>query len=780
MSLTSGTFLGPYQILSPLGKGGMGEVYRARDTRLNRDVAIKVLPEEMAKHREALKRFEREARALAALSHPNILAVFDVGTDQGISFVVTELLHGETLRDGITRTSLSWDKAVEIAIPVAEALSEAHSKGIIHRDLKPENIFFTSGGVIKILDFGLARWKENVPVQELTEAPTASLTQTEAGHLMGTIPYMSPEQLRGATVDQRTDIFSFGCVLYEMISGRRPFSGATPAETAALILKEDPPPLSESRKEIPVELDRLIHRCMEKNVDRRFQSARDLALQLKDISGDSRVTKPRSAIISLKQRRFGRAVGLVVALLLLLGGISLYQYTRPGSAIRSLAVIPFVNLSRDTNMEYLSDGISESLMNSLAQLPNLRVLPRSSSFRYKGKEIDTQSIGRQLKVEAVLSGRVQQRGNNLFVSAELVDVRNNRHLWGEQYNRNSSDILALQEEISAEISDRLRLKLTGEDQKRLTKRHTENTEAYHLYLKGRKYWNLRTTEGYTKGIAYFEQAIQKDPNYALAYSGLSDCYRGLESPPRAKEMAIKALQLDDNLAEAHASLGRIRTNHEWDWPGAEAEFKRAIRLNPNYVEGHHAYSHYLIAMGRADESLAESKQALELDPVDIPMNTHLAWHYLYTKQYDLAIEQCKKTLEMEPNFYLVRVYLGMSYRFRGMYPQAIAELQRAVPLSEASPEARAELAQTYAISGNKTEAVKILEEYQDPSKPGHLTSYDIAMIHLSLGEKDLAFQYLEQSFKLRRAQLVYLKVDPALDPLRSDLRFQDLLRRMHL
>ncbi|MBI3697620.1 MAG: protein kinase [Acidobacteria bacterium] len=553
MPLPAGMRLGPYEILAPIGAGGMGEVYRARDSRLGREVAIKVLPEHLAQDPQALARFEREAKAVAALSHHNILAIHDVGREQGVSYAVTELLEGDTLRSGLDRGPLPWRKAVEIGVAVAEGLSAAHAKGIIHRDLKPGNIFLTSDGRVKVLDFGLARFNPPSAAQSEPVAQTA----TEAGTVMGTPGYMSPEQVRGVPVGPGSDIFSLGCVLYEMVSGRRAFSGKTPVETLSAVLKDHPAELASSGKQIPLELDRLISHCLEKNPEERFQSARDLAFDMKSILGGSGVASPPA----------------------------------PGKALDSIAVLPFANASREPDAEYLSDGITESIINSLAQIAQLRVMPRSTVFRYKGQEVDPQAVGRELNARMVLTGRVILRGETLVVGMELVDVAQGSQLWGERYNRKLADIFAVEEEIARKISESLRMRLSGEEKKRLAKRFTENTEAYQLYLKGRHYWVKRTPDSMKKGIEYFQQAIEKDPGYALAYAGVADCYSilstyGAVSPregwAKAKAAAAAAVALDPELAEGHTSLAFIRGFADWDWVAAEEECRRAIELNPAY------------------------------------------------------------------------------------------------------------------------------------------------------------------------------------------------------
>jgi serine/threonine protein kinase len=752
-TLQSGDVLGPYTIEKILGHGGMGEVYQAVDHRLGRGVAIKILPEHLAARSESLKRFEREARTLASLSHPNILIIHDVGTQGATSYVVTELLQGKTLREVLVAEALPWKRSTEIGIAIAEGLAAAHSKGVIHRDIKPENIFITSDGRIKILDFGLAR--QTATMTDASTDLTASTSQTGTGGVVGTLPYMSPEQLRGESIDPRTDLFSFGCVLLEMIGGQSPFRRETAAETVAAILKEEPLDLTGRSENVPSDLLTLARACVAKNRKVRLQSAHDLAIRLKSLLSDPLITSKKVRTKAAKPSR------------------------RTNLPIASLAVLPFINVGEDPEMDYLSDGITESLMNSLAQLPNLRVISRSSVFRYKGNAEDPLNVGRELRVQGIVTGRVQQRGKNLVISSELVDVRNDSHLWGEQYNKPLSDIFAIQEEISREISQKLQMKLTGKQKQLLVKRYTENTEAYHLYLKGRYYWNQRTPEGARKGIQYFLEAVQKDPGYALAYAGLSDSHRALEEMQEARLYAMKSLAIDEDLAEAHQCLARIRFNHDWDWKGAEAEFKRAIELNSNYAEAHHSYSHYLIAMNRIQESLTESVRCLELDPVDVSLNTHLGWHYLFSRQYEEGIDQTQKTLELYPSYYPAHVYLGACFKFKKMYAEAIPEFEKAMQLSE-NTEARAWLTQCYAALGRKDEARNILNEWGNLGKTKHFTPLETAGVLISLDEFDAAIEYLQIALKQRSAEIVYLNVDPLWDPLRSDPRFSELLQKMQL
>jgi serine/threonine protein kinase/tetratricopeptide (TPR) repeat protein len=772
MPLSVGARLGPYEILAPLGAGGMGEVYRARDPRLNREVAIKVLPERLASDPQALARFESEAKAVAALSHPNILAIHDFGNDRGVAYAVTELLEGETLRGRLGSSAMPWRRAVETGIAIADGLSAAHSKGIIHRDLKLENIFLTEDGRVKILDFGLARGT-GTSAAEKTEAPTL----TEGGVILGTVGYMSPEQVRGTPADARSDIFSLGCVLYEMVAGRRAFSRETSAQTMAAILEAQPAELATTGKQVPAGLENVIAHCLEKNPRERFHSAHDLALALRaTLSG------------AAAPKRFPlRRVAASLAVIALAAAV--YWFAGRARPIDSLAVLPFVNVGADPNTEYLSDGITENLINSLSQIPKLRVLPRSRVFRYKGHETDTEKIGRDLNVRAVLTGRVVQRGDSLNIQTELVDVAADSQLWGRQYNRKFSEIIPVQEEIAKEVSEKLRLRPTGEEQKRLTKLYTENPEAHQLYLKGRYYWNRRTGETLQKAAEYFQQAIGKDPGYALAWAGLADCYAlygfyGARPPreaiPRAKEAATRALAIDDRLAEPHAALGYVKTHYDWDWPGAEREFQRAIELNPSYATAHQWYSIHLQETGRLDEAVAEAKRAQDADPLSLMVSSVAGRTFYFARLYDQSIQQLRKTLEMDPNFPRAHWFLAMAYEQVARQDEAIAECQKALSLSGREPAVLGVLGHAYAVSGRTAQARKVLAELKDLSKQRYVAPFDIALVYAGLGDKVHALEWLTKAYQDHSVGVTWIKVDPRFDGLRGEPSFQDLLRRMNL
>ncbi len=790
MALTSGTKLGPYEIVAPLGAGGMGEVYRATDSKLGRDVALKVLPAEMAHDPERLARFRREARAVAALNHPHIVTIFSVEEADGVHFLTMELVEGQSLDRVIPEGGLPVERIVEIAGALADALAAAHEKSIVHRDLKPANVMVGEHGRVKVLDFGLAKdFRATGP----NDATLTAAAHTATGAVMGTPAYMSPEQVQGRALDHRTDLFSLGILLYELATGRRPFRGPSSAELASSILRDTPALVTDVRSDLPSDLARIIRRCLEKDPRHRVQTARDVSNEFRDLARqtsqksptlvparssapDSDAARAEEAFWSTRgifgiKRPTGALAIAVILLVIAAAGVGIYLKEAKTGGIDSIAVLPLENRSNDSDADYISDGITESITNSLARLPSLKVTPPSVAFHYKGKGMDVQKVGDELRVQAVLAGSVVQRGDDLIIAVELDDVRSGKQVWGEQYHGKLADLLAVQSEIAREVSRRLRSQLSAEDQKKLTKGSTDNPEAYQLYLKGKYYTNKLSKDGFGKGIDYFNQAIAVDPNYGLAYSGLAYNYINQidwymppnEAGPKTKEAAEKALAIDESDAGAHLSLAIETQWYEWNWAAAEREFKQAIELSPNNSEAHGYYSWFLAAMGRKDEAVAEAKRSQQADPLSSLANGFVGSVLVFARQWDSAIEQLHSAIELDPNFWFTRCFLGRAYEQEGRLPEAIAEFQRAVELEKDNAETSASLGHAYALSGNRAEAQKILDHLKKPSAHTYVAPYNIAVIYAGLGEKDQAFAWLDRAYKDRSYYLAqYLPTDSRL------------------
>jgi serine/threonine protein kinase/tetratricopeptide (TPR) repeat protein len=796
-----------YRILEKLGGGGMGVVYKAEDLRLGRFVSLKFLPEDLSREPLAIERFQREARAASSLNHPHICTIYDVDQYEGQSFIVMEFLEGQTLKHRILGKPIELERVPEYGHQMADALEAAHAKAIIHRDIKPANIFLTDRGQVKLLDFGLAKLlpeRRSSNRAKATAANFGNTTQdahlTSDGVALGTVAYMSPEQVRGQELDERTDLFSLGLVLYEMSTGLRAFSGNTSGVIFDAILNRAPTPPGRLNPAIPIQLEQIIAKALEKDRELRYRSASDMRADLQRLKRD---TDSASAMLlatgqsprQLLRRHWPHLVwGGVLAVVLLLFGLNVGNIRdrvfggASQSRIESIAVLPFANLSNDPKTEYLSDGITESLINSLSQLPNLAVMSRNTVFRYKGQQSDLQKVGRELHVRAILTGRLIQSGDELMISVSLEDVENSRQIWGEQYNRKLSNLVSVQQEIAGDIYGRLRPRLAGEEKKILAKRPTENVEAYQLYLQGLYYWNKWTQADFKRAADFFTQAAQKDPRYALSYAGLADTYSLLgdagylppsEAWPKAKAAAMQALDIDDTLPEAHTSLGLVKEHFEWDWTGAEREFRRAIELNPNSATAHHWYGDYLSNMGRSDEGLRETKKAQELDPLSLIINTTLAKQLYLAGKNDQAVEQLRKVLDIDAKFAPARPLLEEVYAGMGKQKEAVAEREKILSLS-GSPELAASIEEDFSKGGYKGVLQSWMDGLTEISKYGYISPYSIAQAYMRMGEKEKTFSWLEKAYEEHDSGLVSLAVEPMFGPIRSDPRFKDLLQRMKL
>ena len=825
----------------------MGEVYLAQDTsELGRTVALKILSSEVAGNKDRLQRFIQEARTVSNLNHPNILTVHEFGTEDSTSFMVTEFVDGVTLRQHTSNRRLKLIEVMDVVIQIVGALNAAHEAGITHRDLKPENLMVRRDHIVKVLDFGLAKLnakgqgdaetgrigdESNTLIAPSPALPIPASPVTEPGVVMGTVSYMSPEQSAGKGVDHRSDIWSVGVVLYEMLAGSVPFQGKDIHRQIIAIQETEPAPLAQQVEGIPERLEEIVNKCLAKERDERYQSAKDLLIDLRNLrrkldveaeiertvapnlrstsAGSSQTSTPRTQsaagltaseqihptssaeyiVTGIKQHK----IALVLVALVLVAGLTVlgvyWRTARKDDAIKSIAVMPFENASGNADSEYLSDGMAESLIYRLSQLPDLKVSPTSSVKRYKGKEIDEQKIGNELGVSAVMTGKMMQRGDNLTLSVELIDVRTNKLIWGEQYERKLSELLTTQREIATEITQNLKLKLTGEGQQKLEKKYTDNNDAYQLYLKGNFHFGNRTNEDLKKAVDYFQQAIKLDPEFALAYVGISQTYYTMTSYSyisakdgflQAKTAAQKALEIDSSLADAHAALA-MTFAIDWKWSEAEREFKRALELNPNVAYIHYEYGlSYLIPMKRTNEGIQEIKRALELEPLSIPMNANLGGAYMYARQSDAALEQAKKTFELDPGHITARIWLENIYQSRGMYRESLPLVEETLKTHPSDLYALQYAAYAYAKTGRSSEAEAILGKFRELEKTEPVDAYSLVSIYIALGDKERAFAALEKSFEQRSFYLPYLQVDPFMDPLRDDPRFKSLVKRVGL
>ena len=781
-----GQTLGHYRILEKVGAGGMGVVYRARDEQLDRDVALKVLPSGTLSDDTARRHFRNEAMALAKLNHPNIETVYEFGSQDGMDFLVMEYVPGKTLADRLIRGTLPEKEVVALGIQIAAALEEAHERGIVHRDLKPENIAITAKGRAKILDFGLAKL-----LRPVSEGTTEFFTDSQAA--AGTLPYMPPEQLLGDSVDARADIYTIGAVLYEMATDRRAFPEGLTSRLMDSILHQPPVAPRAINPRISTQLETIILKCLDKEPNRRYQSATELLVDLRRLESPSSSYPPPPPSVWGRVARmtaYGAAGLLTLAMGLAatnVGGLRdrLMGRTRPAH-IRSIAVLPLGNLSGDPREEYFADGMTEALITELAQIGGLRVISRTSAMVYKGAKKPLPKIAKELKVDAVLDGSIQRSGDKVRINAELIEASTDRHLWAKSYERDLRDVLTLQSAVARAIADEVQIKLTPQEQARLIRSRQVNPEAFEAYLAGRFYWNKRTAEGLEKSIAYFQQAIAKDPNYALAYAGLADSYHALPELtsvpvevafPKARSAALKALEIEDSLGEAHSALANVKEDYDWDWKGAEEEYKRAIDLNPGLVLAHATYSNLLLELGRLPEALSEARLAQQLDPLSAIANDNLSAVLYYSGQYDQAAEQCRKTLDIDPLSPQAHRHLGQVYVQKQLYDEAVSELKKAMELSRGSTESLAELGYVFAVSGKKDDARHVLRDLKSTTDA---SPYRSAIVYAGLAEKEKALEALKEAVNRRSPGVVHLKVSPLFQELRADKRFQELLIYMGL
>jgi serine/threonine protein kinase len=746
-----GTTLSHYRITAKLGEGGMGEVYRAHDERLDRDVAIKVLRKESAGDPERLRRFEQEARAASALNHPNIVHIYDIGEHESMPYIAMELVEGETLKALLAKGAFPTDKLLRLAAQIAEGLTKAHAAGIVHRDLKPENLMVTGDGYVKILDFGLAKLRP-----QLVEDESQVATETRDGTVLGTVGYMSPEQASGQPADYRSDQFSLGSILYEMTSGKRLFRKDTAVQTLTAIIEDTPPPLRELKPELPGQLCVIVDRCLAKSPEDRYDSTRDLARDLRSLS--------EGAMLRLE--------------------------VSPKKAIDSLVVLPLVDLRPEPGEEYFAEGMTETLITGLAKIGALKVISRTSAMHYKGTDKTPPQIAEELNVDAVVEGSVLRAGDRVRITAQLIDAKTDQHLWADSYDRDLGDVLSLQSEVARAIAERIQVTLTPQEQDHLKRARPVDPEAHDAYLKGRFYWTLSTAEGHAKSIELFNEAIERAPSFGLAYSGLADayCLYSFVGPlppkdllPKAKAAALRALEIDDAHGEAHAALSWVMAVYEWDWPGAERECRRAIELSPGSSSVYMWSSSVLVLMGHYEEAIALAKRAVDLDPLWVFGRWNVGRILFTVGRIDEAIDLLEETAALAPDHPYPPLVLGNIYSLKGLYEEAIAKMKLAADaFGPEDRRARAYLGSVYAAAGRRDEALAIVEELEQASSQRWVSPVAVASIFANLGKTEETFSWLEKAFQQRDGDLAHCIIVPMSDPIRSDPRYKDLMRRINL